>query len=87
MTSSRCQSTSPRAHRRLSSARGDSGANLDSTSCTSRPSTATSPPGRSNRQADGGTHAASTKQIGGIDVVKVENKGKANRRLRIRITD
>lgn len=38
-------------------------------------------------QADGGTHVASTKQIGGIDVVKVENKGKANRRLRVRLTD
>ncbi len=38
-------------------------------------------------QADGGTHVASTKQIGGIDVVKVENKGKANRRLRIRLID
>ena len=38
-------------------------------------------------QADGGTHVASTKQIGGMDVVKVENKGKANRRLRIRLTD
>jgi len=38
-------------------------------------------------QADGGTHVASTKQIGGMEVVKVENKGKANRRLRVRITD
>ncbi|MGI8720883.1 MAG: alanyl-tRNA editing protein [Geodermatophilaceae bacterium] len=38
-------------------------------------------------QADGGTHVASTKQIGSIDVVKVENKGKANRRLRICLTD
>ncbi|CAN5261978.1 alanyl-tRNA editing protein [soil metagenome] len=38
-------------------------------------------------QADGGTHVASTKQIGGIEVVKVENKGKANRRLRVRLTD
>lgn len=38
-------------------------------------------------QADGGTHVASTKQIGGIDVVKVENKGKTNRRLRVRLTD
>jgi misacylated tRNA(Ala) deacylase len=37
-------------------------------------------------QADGGTHVASTRQIGGIEVVKVENKGKANRRLRIRLT-
>ncbi len=36
-----------------------------------------------DRQADGGTHVASTRQIGGIDVVKVESKGRANRRLRI----
>jgi misacylated tRNA(Ala) deacylase len=36
-------------------------------------------------QADGGTHVASTKQIGGIDVVKVENKGKGFRRLRVRL--
>lgn len=36
-------------------------------------------------QADGGTHVASTKQIGRLEVVKVENKGKANRRLRIRL--
>lgn len=38
-------------------------------------------------QADGGTHVASTRQIGGIEVVKVENKGKGFRRLRIRITE
>jgi misacylated tRNA(Ala) deacylase len=37
-------------------------------------------------QADGGTHVASTRQIGGIDVVKVENKGKGFRRLRVRLT-
>lgn len=37
-------------------------------------------------QADGGTHVASTRQIGGIEVVKVENKGKGFRRLRIRIS-
>jgi len=36
-------------------------------------------------QADGGTHVASTRQIGSIEVVKVENKGKGFRRLRIRI--
>lgn len=36
-------------------------------------------------QADGGTHVASTRQIGELEVVKVENKGKANRRLRIRL--
>ena len=38
-------------------------------------------------QADGGTHVASTKQIGRIQVVKIENKGKGFRRLRIRVTD
>lgn len=37
-------------------------------------------------QADGGTHVASTRQIGGIEVVKVESKGRGFRRLRIRIT-
>ena len=36
-------------------------------------------------QADGGTHVASTAQIGRIDVVKVENKGKGFRRVRIRL--
>lgn len=36
-------------------------------------------------QADGGTHVASTSQIGPIEVLKVENKGKANRRLRVRL--
>jgi misacylated tRNA(Ala) deacylase len=38
-------------------------------------------------QADGGTHVASTKQIGGVQVVKVESKGKANRRVRVHLTD
>jgi misacylated tRNA(Ala) deacylase len=36
-------------------------------------------------QADGGTHVASTKQIGAIEVVKIENKGKGFRRLRVRL--
>lgn len=40
-----------------------------------------------DQQADGGTHVASTRQIGRISVVKVESKGKANRRVRIRISD
>jgi misacylated tRNA(Ala) deacylase len=40
-----------------------------------------------DRQADGGTHVASTAQIGKIEVVKVENKGKGFRRLRIRVVD
>ena len=38
-------------------------------------------------QADGGTHVASTRQIGRIEVLKVENKGKGFRRLRVRIAD
>jgi len=36
-------------------------------------------------QADGGTHVASTSQIGRIQVVKVDNKGRQNRRVRVRI--
>ncbi|MBO3745601.1 alanyl-tRNA editing protein [Streptosporangiaceae bacterium NEAU-GS5] len=38
-------------------------------------------------QADGGTHVASTKQIGRIRVAKIESKGKGFRRLRIEISD
>lgn len=34
-------------------------------------------------QADGGTHVASTRQIGSMRVVKVESKGKGFRRIRI----
>jgi misacylated tRNA(Ala) deacylase len=37
-------------------------------------------------EADGGTHVASTRQIGRLEVVKVENKGKGFRRLRIRLS-
>jgi misacylated tRNA(Ala) deacylase len=40
-----------------------------------------------DQQADGGTHVATTSQIGKIQVVKIENKGKGFRRLRIRISD
>lgn len=36
-------------------------------------------------QADGGTHVASTKQIGQIRVTKIESKGRGFRRLRIAI--
>jgi misacylated tRNA(Ala) deacylase len=36
-------------------------------------------------QADGGTHVASTAQIGRLQVVKVESKGRANRRVRVRL--
>jgi misacylated tRNA(Ala) deacylase len=40
-----------------------------------------------DQQADGGTHVASTKHIGKIEVAKIENKGRGFRRLRVRITD
>jgi misacylated tRNA(Ala) deacylase len=40
-----------------------------------------------DQQADGGTHVASTGQIGRIQVTKIENKGRGFRRLRIRIAD
>jgi misacylated tRNA(Ala) deacylase len=38
-------------------------------------------------QADGGTHVASTAQVGKVRIVKVESKGKANRRVRVRLAD
>ncbi|WP_213453770.1 alanyl-tRNA editing protein [Rhizomonospora bruguierae] len=38
-------------------------------------------------QADGGTHVGSTAQIGKVRVVKVESKGRANRRVRVRLAD
>jgi misacylated tRNA(Ala) deacylase len=40
-----------------------------------------------DQQADGGTHVASTAAVGRISVLKVENKGKGFRRLRIAISD
>jgi misacylated tRNA(Ala) deacylase len=36
-------------------------------------------------QADAGTHVASTRQIGRLEILKIENKGKGFRRLRVRI--
>ncbi|GAA1698418.1 alanyl-tRNA editing protein [Fodinicola feengrottensis] len=38
-------------------------------------------------QADGGTHVASTKAIGRLQVAKVESKGRGFRRLRLKIVD
>lgn len=38
-------------------------------------------------QADGGTHVASTKQIGQIQLTKIENKGRGFRRVRLRVRD
>jgi misacylated tRNA(Ala) deacylase len=40
-----------------------------------------------DQQADGGTHVGSTKHIGRIEVVKIENKGRGFRRLRIRVAE
>jgi misacylated tRNA(Ala) deacylase len=38
-----------------------------------------------DRQADGGTHVASTLEVGQVRVVKTESKGKANKRMRIEL--
>ncbi len=38
-------------------------------------------------QADGGTHVASTREVGGIKVVKTENKGKQNKRMEITLVN
>jgi misacylated tRNA(Ala) deacylase len=40
-----------------------------------------------DQQADGGTHVASTAQVGHIEITKIENKGKGFRRLRIAVRD
>ena len=40
-----------------------------------------------DKQADGGTHVASTAEVGRIRVVKTESKGKANKRIRIEVVD
>jgi misacylated tRNA(Ala) deacylase len=38
-------------------------------------------------QADGGTHVNHTKEVGGIKIMKTENKGKINKRLEIALVD
>lgn len=40
-----------------------------------------------DKQADGGTHVASTREVGTFRVMKMENKGKGNKRIRVEITD
>ncbi len=40
-----------------------------------------------DKQADGGTHVRSTSEVGRIRVVKLENKGKGNKRVRVEIFD
>jgi misacylated tRNA(Ala) deacylase len=38
-----------------------------------------------DRQADGGTHVRSTLEVGQVEVVGTESKGKANKRMKIRL--
>ncbi len=40
-----------------------------------------------DRQADGGTHVASTSEVGRVRVVKAESKGKGFRRIRLALAD
>lgn len=40
-----------------------------------------------DKQADGGTHVASTAEVGAVRVVGTESKGKGNKRVRIAVTD
>jgi len=40
-----------------------------------------------DKQADGGTHVASTAEVGGVRVVGTESKGKGNKRVRIEVTE
>ena len=47
--------------------------------------------GRPSQQVDlqpcGGTHVRSTAEIGGISVLKIENKGRQNRRIALALVD
>jgi misacylated tRNA(Ala) deacylase len=40
-----------------------------------------------DKQADGGTHVRTTSEVGRLEVVKTESKGKGNKRVRIAIHD
>lgn len=40
-----------------------------------------------DKQADGGTHVASTSEVGRIRVLKTESKGKGNKRIRLEVVD
>lgn len=40
-----------------------------------------------DKQADGGTHVATTAEVGRVRVVKTESKGKANKRIRLAVDD
>jgi misacylated tRNA(Ala) deacylase len=40
-----------------------------------------------DKQADGGTHVRSTDEVGRVQVIKTESKGKGNKRIRIKVLD
>ena len=40
-----------------------------------------------DKQADGGTHVRSTAEVGRVEVVKTESKGKGNKRVRLEVVD
>jgi misacylated tRNA(Ala) deacylase len=40
-----------------------------------------------DKQADGGTHVRTTDEVGRVQVVKTESKGKGNKRIRIKVLD
>jgi misacylated tRNA(Ala) deacylase len=40
-----------------------------------------------DKQADGGTHVATTDEVGRIRVLKTESKGKGNKRIRLEVVD
>ncbi len=40
-----------------------------------------------DRQADGGTHVASTTEVGRVEIAKVESKGRGFRRIRLALAD
>lgn len=41
--------------------------------------------GNVDTQADGGTHVGNTSEIGAIEIIKMDNKGKSNRRIYFRL--
>lgn len=40
-----------------------------------------------DKQADGGTHVATTAEVGRVEVTKTESKGRANKRIRLAVHD
>ena len=40
-----------------------------------------------DKQADGGTHVRSTSEVGRINVLKTESKGRGNKRIRLEVVD